>query len=205
MCSSDLWFTVSIAVLVITCMLTWRQGRQALWDILSGSIPPLDLFLADVARKRPIRLPGTGVFMTVSTQGAPVTLLHFLKHTKAVPEQVVLLSLQSAETPYVPRERRLEIKELGQGFWRVVARHGFMETPSVPEVMAQANEQGLRNNPQDTTFVLGRESLLTTGRTRMLGWRKRLFSFMSRNAPPATTYFGIPPNRVMELGVQIEL
>ncbi len=200
------WFTLLIAAGVFTAMATWQDGRRALRDMSMSATVPLRTFLQEVATKNPLRVPGTAVFMSLSPQGTPVTLLHHYKHNKVFHQSVVILTVTSADTPTVPEADRLDVQDLGSGFYRVVARYGFMESPDVPDVMARARDTGIPiDPPADTTFFLGRESLLTTGRTKMAGFRKSLFALMSRNARPATAYFGLPPGRVVELGVQVEL
>jgi KUP system potassium uptake protein len=200
------WFTVLIAAMAVAAMATWRDGRKALHSRFMAVSIPLGDFLAEVAVKNPHRVPGTAVFMSVSPTGTPLTILHSFKHTKVLHRNVVILTVTSADTPYVDPQQRLTISDLGQGFHRVVARYGFMETPNVPRIMARARAAGLpADGPSDTTFFLGRETLLTTGRSGLASWRKKLFAVMSQNARPATTYFGIPPGRVVELGVQVEL
>ena len=200
------WFTLCIAALIVMAMATWEDGRKALRQLAMASTVPLRVFLAEVATKDPIRVPGTAVFMSLSPQGTPVTLLHHYKHNKIFHQNVVILSITATDVPTMAEEARLDIQDLGLGFFRIVARYGFMETPNVPEIMAQARAQGVPiDPPADTTFFLGRESLLTTGKAKMAGFRKSLFALMSRNARPATAYFGLPPGRVVELGVQVEL
>jgi KUP system potassium uptake protein len=200
------WFTLTVAALIMTAMATWRDGKAALGRKFQSMGLPIDLFLNSlVAGKPPTRIPGTGVFMSVSATGTPITLLHHYKHLKVLHEQVLLLSIRSADTPFVSRAERLSVTSLGHGFFRVIARYGFMQTPNVPEIMRLARSQGLVAEMEQTTFFLGRESLLTGGDSRMARWRKSLFAFMSRNAWNATTFFGIPPGRVVELGAQVEL
>lgn len=200
------WFTILIAILVVTAMSTWQDGRNALRERSQAAIIPLKTFLADVAVKKPLRVPGTAVFMSLSPRGAPTTLLHHFKHNKVFHEHVVILSVASADHPYVAEADRLDIQDMGLGFYRLIAHYGFMETPNVPALMNRARGEGVPiDAPSDTTFFLGRESLLTTGRTKMASFRKSLFAMMSRNARPATAYFGLPPGRVVELGVQVEL
>lgn len=200
------WFTLLIAGLIVLAMATWEDGRAALRQLSMATAVPLRLFLSEVSTKNPIRVPGTAVFMSLSPQGTPVTLLHHYKHNKVFHDKVVILSVTSSDVPTVPEAERLDIQDMGQGFYRIVARYGFMETPDVPAVMAQARSLGVPiAPPADTTYFLGRESLLTTGKARMAGFRKSLFALMSRNARPATAYFGLPPGRVVELGVQVEL
>jgi KUP system potassium uptake protein len=200
------WFTITVAALIMIAMATWRDGKAALGRHFANIGLPIDLFLNSlVAGKPPLRIPGTGVFMSVSATGTPITLLHQYKHNKVLHEQVILLSIQSAETPFVPRAERMAVTSLGHGFFRVIARYGFMQTPNVPEILRLARAHGLIAEMQETSFYLGRESLLTSGQAKMFGWRKSLFAFMSRNAWNATTFFGIPPGRVVELGTQVEL
>jgi KUP system potassium uptake protein len=198
------WVPLAIAALVFLLMTTWKRGREILQELLQRGTIPLDMFLADVARKQPPRVPGTAVFMTSTSAGAPVVLLHHLKHNKVLHEQVVLLSVRSAEVPDVDEEETLELETLGHGFYRVIVTYGFMETPDVPQVMRFLNARGIRARPAETSFFLGRERLLPSGKMKMAGWRKKLFVFMSRNARSATEFFNIPPNRVVELGTQIE-
>jgi KUP system potassium uptake protein len=167
---------------------------------------PLDAFMQDVAATRPSRVAGTAVFMTSNPKGAPPVLLHHFKHNKLLHEQVLLLSIATEHVPDVPRGERIEeIKDLGHGFFQVRARYGFMQTPNVLEVMELCGERGLSTRTSDTSYFLGRETLLISDKPGMARWRKMLFAFMSRNARPANAFFQIPPNRVVELGTQIEL
>jgi KUP system potassium uptake protein len=198
------WVPLAVAGGVFILMSTWKNGRELLNRILKQGSLPMDLFLADVAKRKPYRVAGTAVFMTSASEGAPVVLLHHLKHNKVLHEQVVLMSVQTLEVPEVPRDRRISIHELGQGFFRVVARFGFMETPNIPQILAICSQRGLAMRPNETSFFLGRERLIVGGSFPMPRWRKKLFVFLSRNARSATEYFGIPPNRVVELGAQIE-
>jgi len=200
------WFTLTVAALIMVAMATWRDGKAALGKQFKAMGLPIDLFLNSlVAGKPPVRIPGTGVFMSVSPSGTPITLLHHYKHNKVLHEQVLLLSIGSSDIPYVSAKDRLTVTSLGHGFFRIIARYGFMQTPSVPELLHQAKAHGLVVDMQSASFYLGRESLLTSGPSRMMRWRKSLFAFMSRNAWNATTFFGIPPGRVVELGTQVEL
>jgi KUP system potassium uptake protein len=198
------WVPLAVAGGVFILMSTWKKGRELLNRILKQGSLPMDLFLADVAKRKPHRVTGTAVFMTSASEGAPVVLLHHLKHNKVLHEQVILMSVQTLEVPEVPRDRRISIHELGHGFFRVVARFGFMETPNIPQILAVCSQRGLATRPGETSFFLGRERLIVGGSFPMARWRKKLFVFLSRNARSATEYFAIPPNRVVELGAQIE-
>jgi KUP system potassium uptake protein len=200
------WFTLAVAACIMVAMTTWRDGKAALGKQFEAMGLPFDLFLQSLAAgPAPVRIPGAGVFLSVSPTGTPITLLHHYKHNKLLHERVLLLSIAATDTPYVPEAERLDIADLGQGFHRVKARYGFMQTPNVPELLRLAKARGLAVELQSASFYLGRESLLTTGPSKMLRWRKSLFAFMSRNAWNATTFFGIPPGRVVELGTQVEL
>ncbi len=199
------WLPLLIAVVIYVLMTTWKRGRESVASALRESALPLDLFLEDIRRRRPARVPGTAVFMTSDPAGVPVVLLHHLKHNKVLHETVVIMSIEGEEIPQVSREERLTLKTLGDGFHRVVGRYGFMETPDVPALLASLQRDGLRASPAETSFYLGRETLLPDGNSRMARWRKLLFIVMARNAQSATAFFNLPPNRVLELGARIQL
>ncbi len=198
------WVPIAIATALFVVMTTWKRGRETLGDLLGRGSLPLELLLADVARKKPHRVRGTAVFMTSDSGGAPVVLLHHLKHNQVLHEEVILLSVRSAEVPDVDPAEQVRVEPMGEGFYRVVATFGFMETPNVPAVLARARASGVRAAPATTSYYLGRERLLPTGPSRMARWRKWIFVLMSRNAQSATEFFGLPSNRVVELGAQIE-
>ncbi|MFM8411638.1 MAG: potassium transporter Kup [Alphaproteobacteria bacterium] len=199
------WFPLVVAGVIFTVMTTWKRGRSELSRVLAESRVPLGLFLADLDRSPCHRVPGTAVFMTSNPDGIPPVLLHHFKHNKVLHQRVILLSVTTALQPTVADPDRVEIADLGHGFYRVLARYGFMQTPDVPAALALCGFRGLPVRIDDTTFFLGRETLLPTGRSGLPGWRKSLFAFLSRNAPSATAYFSIPPNRVIELGAQFEI
>jgi KUP system potassium uptake protein len=199
------WFPVLLGALLFAIMTTWWRGRLELYQIFTRTTLPVDLFLEDVQRTGLTRVPGTAVFMTSTPTGVPPVLLHHVKHNKVLHEQVVLLSLQTEQVPSIPVGRNFDLEDLGLGFYRVTARYGFMQTPNVPRLLAACLAGGLAVDLDDTSYYLGRETLLTSGQSRMAGWRKALFAFISRNSRPATQFFGLPPNRVVELGAQIEI
>ena len=198
------WVPLAIAFALFILMTTWNRGREIVQDLLRRGMLPIDLLLADLANRKTVRVPGLAVFMTREPQGAPVVLLHHLKHNKVLHEQVVLLSILSEEVPEIPDGERITIERMPQGFYRITARYGFMESTDVPAILARAREAGIDSKPLDTTYYLGRELLIPTGAAPLWSWRKKLFVFMSRNARSATAFYGIPPNRVVELGAQIE-
>jgi KUP system potassium uptake protein len=198
------WVPITIAFFLFILMTTWNRGREIVQDLLRRGMLPIDLLLADLENRKTVRVPGVAVFMTREPEGAPVVLLHHLKHNKVLHEQVVLLSIQTEEVPEIKDAERITIQRLTQGFYRITARYGFMESTDVPAILARARDAGIDNKPLDTTYYLGREQLIPTGTTPLWNWRKKLFVFMSRNSRSATAFYGIPPNRVVELGAQIE-
>ena len=204
------WVPLAIALGMFTLMTTWQRGRLIVKSLLVDASIPLDTLLKDLGdenpdrRFKPVRVPGTAVFLTSESKDAPLVLLHHLKHNKVLHENVILLSIISAQVPEVPITERVEVTSFPHSFGRVKAKYGFMQTPNVPEILSLATERGIIAKPAETTYYLGRENLIPTGTKPLARWRKRLFIFMQRNARPATEFFGIPPNRVVELGAQME-
>ena len=200
------WFPIAVAAGIFLVMTTWKTGRAILGKTLALQLLPIDTFLRDVEVHLPHRVKGTAVFMSSNPAGVPIVLLHHWKHNQVLHETVVLLSILSETIPEVSDADRITVASLGHGFYQVKARYGFMETPDVPAILADAAKRfAVPYSPGRTSYYLGRETLLTTGDNRMFRWRKSLFSFISRNARSATQYFGIPPDRVVELGMQINL
>ena len=199
------WFPIVVAVGMFTLMTTWKRGRAELAERFFRSVMPLTAFLEDIAGTRPHRVRGTAVFMSGNPDGTPPVLLHHLKHNQVLHAQVVFLSILPADVPTVPRSEQLEVEDVGQGFFRLIWKSGFMETPNVPAILKRARDQGLNAVPSTTSYFLGRETLLTGGTSKMPRWRKVLFALVSRNALSATSYFGLPPGRVVELGMQVDL
>lgn len=199
------WVPCLIGSFLYIFMSTWNKGRRALASELQKTLLPVSGFLKEVGSSGVLRVKGTAVFMTSNVDVVPPVLLHHFKHNHILHERVIFLAILSEHIPEVPPERRLEMIDIGNGFWKMVARFGFMETPSVPEIFRFAGEAGHPVTLLESSFFLGHESLLLTGQSDMPYWRKWLFRFMSRNAREATAFFGIPPTRVLELGCQIEL
>ena len=198
------WFTLLAASLFTIAMTTWRKGRSELIHKFETRVP-VKLFLDDVGRQKLPRVPGIAVFMSFTPEGTSHVLLQNLKHNKILHEKVMLLSILPTDVPTVAARERVKVEDLGQGFYRVVAYNGFMQRPNVPEIMKLAAKLGLPIDEAETTYYLGRVSVFTTGDSRMMRWRKVLFAFMSRNAGTPAAYFGLPANRVVELGTQIQL
>ncbi|MCC6554006.1 MAG: potassium transporter Kup [Polyangiaceae bacterium] len=199
------WFPIAMGLGLFAVMTTWKRGRQELARAFQSAILPFDVFREDVERTNPPRVNGTAVFMASSPTGTPTVLLHHFKHNQVLHKQVVLLSVLSEQVPEIPPERRVQVEPLGLGFYRITVRYGFMEQPDVPRVLEGCSGDGLSIELRSTSYYLGRETLLPTGKSGMSRWRKALFAFISRNARPATAYFGLPANRVVELGMQIDL
>lgn len=199
------WFPLVIGVLLFTIMTTWKRGRDEVRYALGNEEFPLDLFLGDVKSSTPHRVPGTALVMTSNPEGTPPVLLHHLKHNKVLHERVLMLSFIQRRRPEVTGSDKIVIEELSEGFVRIVFQLGFMERPRMERVAELCAPQGCLIDFSNTTFFLGRQSLFSTGKSGMAMWRKQLFRILMRNAPTTTDYFGLPPNRVVELGAQVEI
>jgi KUP system potassium uptake protein len=199
------WFPLLVAGAIYLLMTTWKAGRRFVSATLRENALPMELFLEDIRRRQPHRVPGTAVFLTSDRAGIPVVLLHHLKHNKVLHQTVILMSIEGEDVPQVRPAERVELTDLGQGFLQVVGHYGFMETPNIPGLLELLDDHGLRVRARETSFYLGRETLLTTGNSRLPHWRKVLFILMARNAQSATAFFNLPPNRVLELGAQVQV
>jgi KUP system potassium uptake protein len=199
------WIPLLIATGAFVVMDTWKVGRQHLMKRFAERTLTLEEFVVDV-RKRPLtRVPGTAVFLSSSPKMAPVALLHHVRHSLVLHERVLLLSFVTLDMPSVPPEERVDSADLGNGLWRAAARLGFMESPDVVKVLSILAERGIKFPPQESTFYLSRETLVTSGPARLAGWRKRLFAFTARNAQTPASFFGLPAGQVVELGAQVDL
>jgi KUP system potassium uptake protein len=199
------WFPLVAGALLFGMMATWKRGRQILAERLSEGALPIETFIQDVVARPSSRVPGTAVFMYSNPGATPPALLHNLKHNKVLHDRVVFLAVITAEVPHVPPEKGAAVEDLGHGFYRLRLNYGFMEEPNVPEALAALRERGLEFKPLETTYFLGRETLIPSRRPGMALWREHLFAVMNRNARTATSFFCLPPNRVVELGAQVEL
>jgi len=203
------WVPMALGVVLFTLMLTWKRGRALLMQRLAEGTMPISLFLDGVEQSKVHRVPGTAVFMTGNDDGVPPVLLHHLKHNKVLHQRVLLVSVKTADIPETSASERVRVLPLGHGFWRVIASYGFMQSPNVPQILEVVDQMGIRCRPMETSYFLGRERLIPApakpgDRIRLSKWRKIVFSIMARNARSATDFFSIPPNRVVELGTQIE-
>jgi KUP system potassium uptake protein len=199
------WFPIALAIIVYTLMATWKTGRRILGERLRGSMIPLDLFLQDVEQTAPHRVKGTAVFLSSNAEATPLALLHNLKHNRVLHEQVIFLTIAVQEVPHVDDADRVRVEHLRPGFERVIAHYGFMEDPNVPDVLNRAKMRGLKFEWMNITFFLSRETIIPTKKRGMAIWRERLFAVMARNAQRPTDFFRLPANRVVELGMQVEM
>ncbi len=200
------WFPLLASGGILFLMLTWRKGRRVLGGHLGHLCLPLDDFLSDLESQNIRRVPGTAVFMSGNHLGTPLALLHNLKHNKVLHEQVVVLTVRTAEVPYLTTSKdRVALEKLREGFWRAQVHFGFMEKPDVPSALEGLREPGLRFAPMRTTYFIGRETILPTRKLGLSAWRGTLFAWMTRNAGDVTSYFCLPPNGVVELGARVEV
>jgi KUP system potassium uptake protein len=199
------WVPLTIGGLVFVLMTTWRTGRNELYKRLSAESMRLDTFLDTLRPESMQRVPGTAVYMARIGDAVPHALLHNLKHNRVLHERVVLLTVVNDDIPKVPDEERIEVTPLPKRFYRVVVHYGFMESPDIPLALARCAARGLDFDLMDTSFFLGRVTLVPAEQSRLSGWRRHLFFLLTRNALSATDFFRIPTNRVVELGAQIAL
>jgi len=198
------WFPLLVAAALFTVMSTWKLGRWQLGERLAQSSHPLDTLMTSLAHGGALRVPGTAVYMAGNPNGTPIALLHNLKHNKVLHQNVVLLTFTATDEPHVDDGARVRVEPLPLGFRRVVASFGFMETPKLDVVQRAAERAGHPMPVRDTTFFLSRETILASGRS-MARWRASLFAFLARNGQSATAFFGLPVDRVVELGLQVEI
>ena len=200
------WFPLLIAGTMFFIMSTWKTGRRLVWERLRVSAMPAVKFIADIAKKDPLRVAGTAVYLASNPHTTPMALLHNLKHNKVLHKRIVFFTICVEEDPVVERARRLEVERMEAGFWRVQAHYGFMESPNIQAILKLCAEHDLEFREMETTFFLSRETVIPkAGNGGMNLWQERLFAIMVRNALSATAYFRLPANRVVELGMQVEI
>jgi KUP system potassium uptake protein len=199
------WFPLVAGAAVFVLMTTWKRGRQLLSERLQSEEIRLDSFIDALLIGLPTRVPGTAVFMNANPDGVPHALLHNLMHNKVLHERVLLVSVQVFDVPYVPEIDRVEVHKLKGDFYRVIVQYGFKDEPDIPAALALCADAGLHLEMLDTSFFLGRETLIPRFGSEMSIWRTKIFIAMFRNAGSATAFFKIPSNRVVELGTQIVL
>ncbi|MGY4802185.1 potassium transporter Kup [Teichococcus aerofrigidensis] len=197
------WVPLVLGVALFTLMMTWRRGRELLFARFRQDSLPLKSFLARLPQSRTLRVPGIAVFMTGQADYVPNALLHNLKHNKVLHERVLFVTVENLDVPQAPQRR--EVAELAPGIHRVILRYGFQESPNIPKELEALGEYGVRFEPMQASYFLGRETLVAASAPRMTTWQQWLFSLMSRNAMPATEFFRIPSDRVVELGVRVAI
>jgi KUP system potassium uptake protein len=199
------WLPLAASGMILTIMLTWRDGRLAGLDQLLRRQMPLRTLIALATSDELNRAPGTTVYLDSSANSVPRALQRMIESHKTIHERVVLLTVETTDEPRSEKGQRVTVRELAPGLYRVVARYGFMESRSVPSLLAEAEGEGLPYRPAETIYILGQKNILVTGRSGLARWRKRLYAAMARNARPAAYHFGLPPGRVIEIGEQLEI
>lgn len=199
------WFPLVLGLAVFTVLTTWRRGRDLVLRELKQGGLALEPFIASLAEHPPLRVPGTAIFLTANIDAVPSALLHNLKHNKVLHERNILMTVETLESPVAEFSERTEITALGNEFFRLTLRFGFAEDPNVPLALQSCSAKGIGFDLMDTTFFVSRESIVATDRRGMPLWRDKLFAFLVRNASPATAFFQIPGNRLIELGTQVEI
>jgi KUP system potassium uptake protein len=199
------WFPLAMGAVFVAIATSWYAGAEAVRRHHVSLNIPLAGFLATLGTERIARVPGTSVFLARDDKGAPPTLVHYVKHSRALHERVILLTMKTERVPRVPEPERVTLQDLGDGFIRVEARYGFMESPSVGRVLEATAQQGLPVVPTEATVFVGHSSVQPTGQAKMALWRKRLFALMNRNARPAALYYGLSPDQVVEIGVRLDI
>ena len=199
------WFPLLLAWIVFTVLTTWKTGRRILNERIQSESRRLEEFLEEVEKHPPRRVPGTAIFMNGNASRTPPALLHNLEHNKVLHKRVLFLTVKTKLLPFVPAEERVETESLGNGFYRLKVYYGFMEDPDIPKVLEHIHTPGLSYDRADTTYFLGRETIIPAKHPGMAIWREKLFSVIAHNATSATAYFCLPPDRVVEMGEQIEI
>ena len=199
------WFPLVFGLLIFALLSTWKRGRELLHAKLSQDAIDLAPFIQSLSLGGTTRVPGTAVFMTGRPKGVPRALLHSLKHYKVLHERMVIVTIKIFDVPYVPEIDRVEVEDLGESFWRVTVQYGFKDEPDLPAALAMCTPVGLEFDMMDTSFFLGRETLLRKPSRDIAYWRLMLFATMFRNANSVTAFFKLPANRVVELGAQVAL
>ena len=200
------WFPLAIAGTMLLVMTTWKKGRSILTARIQKETEPLEDFLSRIERERLPRTPGTAVFMNGNATRTPPALALNIAHNRVLHERILFVTVKTRPIPYVTPTERSKYEHLGNGFHKVKIYYGYMEDPNIPRELASLKHVGFRFKPNEATYFLGRETIVPTRKyAGMAVWREKLFAVFSRNAASATAYFSIPPDRVVELGAQIEI
>lgn len=199
------WFPLVVGVVIYFLMSTWQRGRAIVAQRMRRNATPFDAFVKETLQKNPTRVPGISIFMTSDPESTPPALLHNLKHNKILHDRLLTLSIMTTDEPYVKPKEIAEFSEIAPGIGRVVANYGFMQTPNIYEILSAAKKKGFPFQFEEITFFLGRETILPSSQPGMPIWREKIFAFMLRNAQRATTFYQIPPDQVIEVGMQVEI
>ena len=198
------WFPLVVGLIAFTMLTTWSRGRKLMVERMREAAMPVKVFISSAVSSA-VRVPGTAVFMTSTSEGVPHALLHNLKHNRILHERVILLTVKIPGVPFVDADKRAQLEDLGQGFHRLILKFGFMEEPDVPAALIGISAFSPPIKMMDTSFFLARQTLLPSSRPGMAIWREKLFAWMLRNAESAMEFFRLPTNRVVELGSQVEI
>ncbi len=201
------WLPLAVGIIIFSLLTTWQRGRAFVRAVMADETIPVSALVESLRDYPPARVPGTAVYLTQSTEGVPRTLLHNLKHNRSLHEDVALVTVRTENVPRVPESNRFELTGLGERFYRIILRYGFREEPDVATVLQGIPNPPLRLDPMMTSYFSGRETMVVSKRPRMpiARWRRNLFRIMQQNSTDATLFFGIPPNRVIQIGSQIEI
>ena len=199
------WFPLVIGFAVFTIMFTWKQGRSLLLQQIKDRTLTVEEFMQSLALQQPQRVTGQAVYLTANPDVVPISMLHNLRHNKILHSEVALFHFSTERVPRVPNNQKVVVTKLGDGFFKVVARYGFLEYPNITQVLALANHQGLHFRPEAISFFLSREKIVAGLKSKMILWRKKLFAIMARNALSATAYYDLPSGQVIEIGVQVQI
>ncbi|MBQ5949428.1 potassium transporter Kup [Massilia sp. ST3] len=199
------WFPLLLGTVLLTLMLTWKRGRELVFENLEKHAIPLEAFMESLFVAPPVRVPGTALFLRGESDGVPHALLHNLVHNKVLHERVVFLTVHIREEPWVPPLEQVRVVELGHNCFQLNVQYGFKDEPDIPGILRQCADLGLAFEMMETSFFIARQTVISTPGRGMAPWREHLYVMMSRNARAAADYYQIPPNRVIELGTQIEI
>jgi len=199
------WVPLVMGAIIYLLMVTWHKGRRILYTRLKERSVSIEAFCQMILRTPPLRVTGTAIYMAGDPSGIPVPLLHNLKHNKVLHERVAILTIQTKDEPFVPKKERVVLEEIIPNLYRIIVYYGFMETPKMKHILEACRQRDIHFNVADTTFVLGRETILPSAVPGMSLWREKIFAIMSKNAQRPTAFFKIPPNQVIEVGIQVEI
>jgi KUP system potassium uptake protein len=197
------WFPLAIGAVFYTVMQTWAKGRHILSEQLHKIMPPVHQFIVDLSNHPPTKIDKHAVFLSGTPHTVPVALAKNVKHNGIIHNRTVLLHFRVEDIPRVPNLEKIKTEKLGSGFYRIIARYGFMEDPELNNALTLAHGQGLDLDMKNTSFYLGREKLVAGKNSKMARWRTNMFIFMSRNAADAGSFFNLPAEKVIEIGVQL--